>query len=162
MPTYSPLSALPVQKTIFFRPNAVLRRELTARGGVERGEGVGVVAKRDLERYYEALRRALADVDLNYEEAYALCDVLNGVILDATTIPLMWAQVADAIRHNNLARKWGIDGESLILRLRSYSYIQLLAIVDAVERWWRLSADTNEQDAALVSVGLVKEQPIRS
>lgn len=116
------------------------------------GGSLGQVAGRDLERYYNLLRRELATVELTEREALLLCDALNGTLLEPTTFSLLWAEVADAIQSDNLHIKWKIvDEEAFVRRLRGWTPGQTTAVIDAVERFWRAP---NESDR-LQSVGLV-------
>jgi len=130
--------------------------ELRRRAPAQQNGNLTQVATRDLERYYHALQEALKTVELTEREAILLCDACNGLLVEPHTVQLLWAQVADAIRLDGLDRKWGVDGEALVARLRNYSYWQQLAITDAVERWWAL-ADKSDRAASLREVGLVKE-----
>lgn len=116
-------------------------------------ESVSLVAKRDLERYYEALRRELATVRLSRDEALLICDACNGTLFEPHSVPLLWAEIDEAIRAAGLAQKWGVDGEALVTNLRDLSYAQALAVVDAVERFWRL--EVTDFDPALRAVGLL-------
>ncbi len=96
----------------------------------------GTISKH-LSRYIEALRRertALRD-QLSAEEIGLLCDVCNGSLFEAHTIPLLYAEVKDSLA-DGYAEKWQVDGPALVTKLRALSYIQDAALVDAIERWW--------------------------
>lgn len=126
-----------------------LAAPLAARGDdAERNE----TARRDLARYYEALDRELQSLAFTHAEASLLADALNGTLWDVQSIPLLWAQVDDAIRLNDLAAKWGVPGEAFVARLRDLTYTQSLAIIDGCERAWRSASDG--LDAALRESGL--------
>lgn len=115
-------------------------------------EGLGLVAKRDLERYYSLLQRELrtAREALTENEMLALCNLANGTLWDATSAPLLWAETADA--HPATLEKWNVDQEALVAKLRTLSPITLVAIVDAIEQWWLLEAGDNHEN--LKRVGL--------
>lgn len=108
------------------------------------------VARRDLERYYEILRRALPAFARN--EALAILDATNGTLFDPTTAPLLWADVDDS---EGLGEKWGVDTSALVARLRGLSYAESLALVDACERFWSYGQDA-DTDLALQASGLVR------
>jgi hypothetical protein len=113
-----------------------LSAPLAARGDdAERNE----IARRDLTRYYEALDRELQSLALTHAEASLLADACNGTIWEPHTIPLLWAQVADAIRDGALADKWGVHGEDFVARLRGLTYTQALSVIDGIEKFWRLT-----------------------
>lgn len=106
------------------------------------------VARRDLTRYYEALERALATVELSEAEASALCDANNGTIWDSWSVSLLWANVADT---PGLGEKWGCDTNALIAKIRDWNHFQAQAVVDAIERFW-VQCETS----TVQSVGLVR------
>ena len=122
---------------------------LAARGDDdERNE----IARRDLERYYHALDRELQSLALTHAEASLLADALNGTLWDVPSVPLLWAQVDDAIKDGGLDTKWGVHRDDFVARLRSLSYTQALSVIDAVDRFWRVAGD--DLDAALRESGL--------
>lgn len=113
-----------------------------------------LTAARDLERYYSLLAAELAGIELSEAEASLVCDALNGTLFEPHTIRLLWAEVDDAIRHDGLAEKWGVDGPALVERLRSLTPGQAYALVDAVERFW-LDASSPASER-LRTAGLVR------
>jgi hypothetical protein len=139
---------------VTFRALPELADALTSRG--REGESLGGIARDQLERYFECLRRTLATVQLSEAEASLIADAGNGVLWEAHTVPLLWAQVADAIQDEGLDRKWGVNGAALVERLRGLNYAQALAVTDAITRYWR---EPNPIDEALRRVGLVQPAP---
>lgn len=111
-----------------------------------------LVARRDLTRYYEMLRRSLPRFPR--AEAYAILDVCNGTLWEPWSVTLLWASVADA---EGLGATWQIDQAALAERLRGLSYAEALAVVDAAERAWLHMADGHDMktDALLEHVGLI-------
>ena len=101
---------------------------------------LSAVATRDLDRYYAALRHELCAAHLSEGEAAALCEVLHGTFVDAESAWSLPVEVEDALG-DGLADRWEIDGPVLVARLQAMPWSRLLAIVDAVERWWALPAD---------------------
>src|SRR6266567_8914713 len=73
-------------------------------------------------------------------EALLLADALNGVLLDGQTKHLLWATVEDAIRTDELDRKWGVDGAALVERLRSLSAVEQGMIAFRVKQAWENEA----------------------
>lgn len=92
------------------------------------------------DRYYELVRRSR--VDLSPSELDAVRDALNGWLAEpAATIaggPAL--EVEDALP-DGLAERHGIDGPALVAKLRGLTYAQEIALVDAVEQYWRTVAD---------------------
>ena len=110
------------------------------------------IARRDLGRYYAALDHELRFLALTHAEASLLADALNGTLWDVQSIPLLWAQVDDAIRDGALDTKWGVHGPDFVARLRALTYTQALAVIDGADRFWRIAGD--DIDAALRESGL--------
>lgn len=135
-----------------FRSGDELDRELAARA--DKGRSIHAVAKRDLERYYELLGHSIPTFTVN--EAMLIVDALNGVLLRAESISILWANVADGIRHDGLAEKWEVDGATLVERLRNLTYFEAMAIGDAVERSWSGDYHATDMRERVVAVGLAK------
>ncbi len=123
---------MPQPNAISFRPGPELGPLIDGRG-----EQAGLVAKRDLERYYHLLDHELRRINLTEGEAMLLCDACNGLIFEPYSIPLLWANVDDAIRLDGLDAKWHVDGPELVAKLRALTRGQAFAVVDAIERFWR-------------------------
>lgn len=119
-----------------------------------RANGLGGVAKRDLERYYSALQEALpifAD-----DEAVFILDALSRERLDQQygrlshrQAHLIWAVVSEASRKHDLAKRWRIDEAAVINKLRDLTHFQRLAVMDANERayckyWASLSVGSRD------------------
>lgn len=114
------------------------------------------LVRRDQDRYYALLARELRGVALTEGEAGLLCDIGNGTLWEPASIPLLWAEVADALAASpELAAKWGVGGDSLVERLRRLTVGQCYAVADAVERYWRLP-HADDLLAQLRAVGLVR------
>jgi hypothetical protein len=138
-----------------FRAGDGLAEQLAARA--DRAQSLGLVAQRDLARYYSLLERELARIPLSEAEASLIVDACNGVVWEPHTAPLLWADIDDAIRHDGLDRKWGVDGAALVARLRDLSPCAQLALADAAERYWAAAGAGDQRSNAdlLRAVGLV-------
>lgn len=123
---------------------------LAARQGS--GESVGLVAQRDLARYYALLARELAGLHLSEPEASLIVDALNGAYLDEHTLHLVRASIADALHADRLADKWDVDGKAFLGKLATWTPAQCFALADAAEYYWRAGGEHAER---LWSVGLV-------
>ena len=124
---------------MFQRMNVTVRpdivKEVDARVG-EAGARSAVVA-RDLDRLYALYRRELASTPLSVEEACLLADVLNGTEMNQPlAVWSLWLEVSDGCTLDHLDEKWGVDGPAFVERLKAMSGGQLLALVDAAERFW--------------------------
>jgi hypothetical protein len=104
----------------------------------QRGEQLGIIAKRDLDRYYLLIADALRRVKLSQPEACLICDALNGTLNDFRLNPThsMLFSIQDAIELEELDQKWSADKEQLLNKLSSLSTLEAAAILDAVERFW--------------------------
>lgn len=103
------------------------------------GESLSGSINRIADRYYEVMRRSR--IDLTPGELDAVRDALNGWLAEpAATIsggPAL--EVEDAL-DDGLAERHGIDGRALVAKLRALTYPQEVALVDAVEQYWRTVA----------------------
>ena len=126
-----------------------------------RDEKPSVIAKRDLQRYYELLDECVARLDLSEQEAGMLTEAAAGVRelgepARSQVHRYLWAEVSDAIRERDLAERWNVkDPQALVERIRELGPAEQRALVDALERVW--SADPAEDvDVLLRRVGLVR------
>lgn len=117
----------------------------------------GAVAQRDLTRYYDALALALSQVQLTINEAMLIIDALNGSFIDLNLAQLLHYEIEDSFG-DGLAEKWQIDGPALLGKVRDWSLLQRIAVVDAVERWWGDAYHIDDGAARLLRVGLTKPQ----
>lgn len=124
--------------TVQFRAGD-LAPDLGARAGNR--SSPSLVAKRDLERLYHLVDRELERLNLTEPEASLIVDALNGTLHAPHTVPLLAFGVTDALEHDGLATKWGVNASDLIDKLRALSPLQCLAVVDAAERAWRAIGD---------------------
>lgn len=158
-----------------FRVGPGLASEVRARdcetpreGQWARKDSAGWVARRDLGRYYDLLAGELAGLKLTEGEASLIADANNGLgalgWLEHAGSPAAWlrahllANTTDAVRFFGVVRKHGLTGKqatNLLERMRCWTPGQVLAVADAVERFWA------SQGATVASVGLVAP-PIRS
>lgn len=121
--------------------------------------------QRDLRRFRRLLDEALSTIKLTVPEAALICDANNGIgsfslyeesAADADVQSLI-PNVADSMALNHSDQKWGVDGKRLVDYLTGLERIQLLAIADAAERWWRLpDSDRDTLADSLSAVGLVR------
>lgn len=134
--------ALQRRSSISFRDVRV-EAELAVRAGNE--TGTGLIASRDLDRYYHLLAAELAVLELTTAEACAIADVLNGSLHQVEIAPPIHWEFADAL-DEGIAEKWQIDGASLFARLKALTPGQRWAIADAAERWWTSTTTQPELD----------------
>lgn len=101
------------------------------------GSSISAIIERDLGRLYSLLSGALKTTELSIAEACAIVDVCNGwLILNVQDAQFLYANIEDADKLDGLGKKWKIDAQALAKKLKTYSLLQNLAIVDAAERFW--------------------------
>ena len=101
-----------------------------------RGDSINEVALRELRRLFAMYDMTLQEeVHLSEGEWSFLRDLLNGTFRDENCARYLWAEVQDA--DEVMDEKWGVRRDVLSSQLREMSAFQRLAIVDAVDRWWR-------------------------
>lgn len=117
--------------------------------------------ERDLTRYYKALLPTLYAINLQYGEAMLIVDALNGYRMTTELPQLMVDNVEDAMRMDGLDEKWKVDRDALIEKMRQWTPLDCLAVIDAVERWWNTTTyyQSEEQisfEQRCIQVGLLR------
>ena len=102
------------------------------------GEITSHTINRALDRYYEILRRERIERQFSEAEWNALRDMLNGTLSEpasmcAGSLAMGWADSLE----DGIADKWGLDPAGMACKLQALTYPQELAVIEAVERWWR-------------------------
>lgn len=133
-------------KVAIYLPDSLLE-EISARGDNRSG-----TISRDLERLYTLYSRALATVQLEFNQAYLIVDALNGVLMDANNAKLLWAEIEDAINLDHLDQKWQVDGKALVEKLRGLNEIQAIAVIDAAERFWQAQKSGQEAEELIKKI----------
>lgn len=111
--------------------------ELDAAIGVLGSGTVSSRVNRIGDRYAEIIRRVQIEKRLDEAEWNLVRDSLNGTLHEpASQIRGVWQGVEDSITLDGLAEKWGVDGDALLAKLRDLTYVEEVALVEAVERWW--------------------------
>ena len=120
----------------------------------------GLEDRRDLHRYRRLIQIGLREIDLTEAEASLLCDANNGIgsfeLMDPDHSEWrFWpANVEDSIRLNHLDRKWEVDAGVLLGKVRAMTALQLMAVADAMERFWR--EPQRDSGEMLRELGLVR------
>lgn len=133
-----------------------LAAALDERGGAWNAEAAQIVA-RDVQRYYDLLALALAQVQLSMGEASLIVDALNGSVRDEHLAQALDYEISDSLQ-DGLAEKWKIDGPALVAQIRGWSLLQRMAVVDGVERFWSNCYHIDDMPVRLLRVGLVRVQ----
>lgn len=131
------------------RIDSYLDEELAARGSQTE------VIHRDLSRLYELYAKCLREVKLSLPEASLIVDVLNGATFDVRSAPLLYVEAEDSIKLDGTAKKWEVDGQALVDKLKSLSLGHCLAIIDAAERFWEYN--TTHADEEIIFADKVNE-----
>ena len=100
---------------------------------------VNEICKRDLARYYAVIQLAqqrLAKIFTEPEQKL-ICDSLNGTWHEPVIFGATKFNVEDSIRFNKLDQKWKINGANLLEKISSLSPFEELALIDAVESFWK-------------------------
>lgn len=111
-----------------------------------------IVLPRDLERYYEILRRSLPV--FTEAEARVLTAIIDSHKNSIRDISRLRADVEDFLQEHRVEN---VDA-TLVERLRTFGFAEYAAIVDAVERYWigAYHKDSEEVTKQLHEVGLVR------
>jgi hypothetical protein len=112
----------------------------------ERDTNRSSIINRDLERLYKLYHRALKSIDLTLSEVWLILDALNSSLMTADTAGLLWVNIAESIELDDLDKKWDVDGNQLVEKLKNLSPFENMSIIDASERFWNCKdADRNEE-----------------
>jgi hypothetical protein len=113
------------------------------------------------DRYQAIIKRSMPKLALN--EWMLIMDVMNGTFTQSGAEIDAYGlvhNVEDAIALDGLDKKWEIDGSILVHKLRGHSFAGLVALLDAVERYWakgtRVVEDPREEIASIVGAGNVE------
>lgn len=102
--------------------------------GITTSKRVNVIG----DRYAEILRRERVEKMFSEAEWNALRDMLNGTLNEpASLIAGSLAQGWDDALQDGIAEKWGVDDFEMTRRLAGLSFPQQIAVIEAVEKWWR-------------------------
>lgn len=123
-----------------FRTGTGSELELALDERVERQSDYSRIAKRDLNRYYLLLPYLLPR--FSEQEAVLLVNALNGTRLETERADKIWSEVED---------------EQLSAKLKAFSFPECMAVLDAVERFWKGPYCKDDTLERLKSVGLVKQ-----
>lgn len=96
---------------------------------------VGLVAKRDLERWYWLLQQAQRKLKLTPDEFDLVCAALSaGEFPQAWTVSSIPDDIATAIKKNKLDKTYKVDRDVIVDKLQRMSDLELLALLDRVEQ----------------------------
>ena len=141
------------------RPSAIFFRGGPVEKALrERGESAGLVAKRDLERYYEVLAGELLTVQFTPFEASRIVEACHPGRVSCG-YQLLWAHIENWISLKGLDIQLGSYRGPLPERIRSLTAGQTMAVIDAAERFWVVSGSqtTGDTDESLRAVGLLHD-----
>lgn len=113
----------------------------------------------DQHRYYTLLEKERRRFDLSVSEASLVVDALRGTVVCGPNYQEeICFTVEEACRFEELDEKWGVDPKPLLNKLAHMSPGGVMAILDAVERFWKKTNRTDQGTTALLrEVGLVPE-----
>jgi hypothetical protein len=124
-------------------------------------EGVGNTIRRDLGRYYAAVRATVQRLVLDPFDATILVDSRAHDHLDANSARFLWAVVDEYINRAPARFPEGSEdyqrGKSLVEQLRALSPLEGLALLDGIEIYWQTFFHDGDRDDAMDASGLVHE-----
>jgi hypothetical protein len=92
---------------------------------------------------------SVAGISLTEAEAGLICEALESTY---ACLPLIWAEVEDAVRERHLDVKWKVDGRALTSKLRALSPGDTAKLMAAIELVW---AEKDGGASALRRAGLI-------
>lgn len=143
-----------------------LEGPLSVRAGAHAAQPAHVAA-RDLERYYQLLTDELARVRLSETEALTLVAACRGWLVEPASYRYLWAEVedylADQVEDTGVAaldvipRLPASERAVLVAKLRALSPGAVLAVCDAVERYWLMVREAQEDVVYRAELGIPPE-----
>jgi hypothetical protein len=110
-----------------------------------RGDERSSVIRYSLQRYVailEASRRILSSI-FTQEEILLLVNTLPEYTDNTVAIGHIAMELMAAIDLEQVDKKYGIDGKLLVQKLVKLSFVECVALIDAVEFWRRCDANGN-------------------
>jgi len=135
-PSLAAYQKLPRRKRLSITLDASIVTELD-----ERGKHRSDQIMQDLRRYYRLLAegRRVLHTRLSTEKLSLILEACNGWTMDPEAPSHLWIQVADVTRLKRLDTKWGVtDFPGLVRRLQELTWLESLALADAIERFWQV------------------------
>lgn len=137
---------------VSFRPTPEVESELAARAS-----SVGTAAKIAVGRYFAILAASRRAFSFTRDEATALARAFRDFELNEQTIDLLHARLE--IQFDRRGAEATVDPRRLIERVRRLTTPQKIALVDAIERYWRVPPETPEEIVDRLSVVGLIERP---
>ena len=90
------------------------------------------------DRYREIIRRTRVEARFGEAELNSLRDCCNGTWFEPAQLidGAILANFEDSAP-DGLYEKWEIDGPAVAAKLRALTYPEQVALVEAIEQWWR-------------------------
>jgi len=123
---------------------------------IEPGGSRSAVLESALVQYFRLLAEARRGLKarLTDEELCLICDALNGTLIDDYSVKFMRMEIADACELNRLDEKWGVDAAKLDAKFGDFTLTELMALADAVRRFWNRVAE-GENTATPAEMGIL-------
>lgn len=99
------------------------------------------------DRYTEIIRRQRVEAKFDEAELNAFRDCCNGTLFEPAQLidGAILANFVDS-EVDGLYRKWEIDGRATVAKLQALTYTEQVALVEAIEQWWRTKCPSETLD----------------
>lgn len=99
------------------------------------------------DRYLEITRRQRVESKFSEAELNAFRDSCNGTLFEPAQLidGAILANFVDS-EVDGLYEKWDIDGQATAKKLAALSYTEQVALVEAIEQWWRTQCPSEPLD----------------
>jgi hypothetical protein len=99
------------------------------------------------DRYNEITRRVRVEAKFSEPELNALRDCCNGTLFEPAQLidGAILANFEDSAE-DGLYGKWEIDGQVTAAKLAALTYPEQVALVEAIEQWWRTQCPAGPSD----------------
>lgn len=139
----------PVYKMVSFRPPDDVSAELESRAS-----SIGTAAKVAVVRYFAILAASRRAFQFSRDEAVSVVRALRDFDLTDQTLDLIPARLE--VQFERRGVEGTINQKELIARVRRFTTPQKIALIDAIERYWREPPEAaDEVEPRLRTVGLM-------
>lgn len=121
---------------------------------LRRGKNPSQALKEAATWYYALLKRRRDAFTFSGQEALALATALRGVEASEDLLDVLYAKVDQGLKATRAADVHGVDVPKLVAKVKGLDDLGSVALLDAIDRFWRLRDENQPALDQLREVGL--------
>ena len=114
------------------------------------------IVNRDIERYCYLIDNTIYSLNISLDEAIFLYCMLNSLLFDKPRYARFMETGIEELP-SGYAIMHGLDGDSLVAKVSSWSLLQRIALIDAIEQINANKPYCTDLKACMIKIGLVKQ-----